>query len=762
MSKKIKNIIICISICLILSLGVFCVFAIKNFSLPMGGSIKFIAPGIDATISSATLTGMSKEDGSGQMNSFTVVPTMTESEITALDGYKSWSGLKLLFTDDSEGVATISFNVTNNSSKNTENIMVEISTNTTSSSAIVATPSADFCVTPGLSHTFSIDLKVANADESATLDNFELVVDMRVVKSSEVPSVAQQTQQSNQDFVLSSGSRTATIKKSSTTPTGQINIPKLVKDENDKVYTITKIESDAFYNCRDLTGNLEIPSTVTEIGDYAFMNCTGLSGELILPKGLKKIGQRAFLSCPFVARLVIPEGVEEIPYAAFSGGKYTGLTLPSTLRTIGSSAFSNITSFTEGLVIPEGVTIIKNDAFSSCKFAGELILPSTLKTIEMNAFRIAKGFKNGLTLPEGLETIGLQAFYSCEIAGKLTLPSTLKQVGDNSLDTNKFTGTLELPRSLVDVGEDAFYRNDFSGQLFIPKEMIKIGANAFEGSKYTTIVVEEGNPAYDSRNNCNAIIDSITDELKIGCNYTTIPNDIKAIGPYAFSHCQKMTGNLVIPEGVTKIDTCAFWNCSKLTGTLTLPSTLEYIGYRAFEYCELTGDLFIPKNVTSIYSEAFTKGQYDTITVDPENTVYDSRNNCNAIVNSTTHSLVFGCKNTVIPNNIVSIASYAFYFVRLAGEVVLPEGFTTLNSYALCGTDITSITLPSTIKTIGSTSLSYCSSLKTINILATTPPTLNSNSFYTGLTINIPVGTYSVYSTTSGWSNHASKMVEKG
>ena len=85
----------------------------------MGGKIKFIAPGIDATISSATLTGMSKEDGSGQMNSFTVVPTMTESEITALDGYKSWSGLKLLFTDESEGVATISFNVTNNSSKNT-------------------------------------------------------------------------------------------------------------------------------------------------------------------------------------------------------------------------------------------------------------------------------------------------------------------------------------------------------------------------------------------------------------------------------------------------------------------------------------------------------------------------------------------------------------------------------------------------------------------------------------------------------------------
>ena len=86
MKNKIKLICYCFAMLCIGAMCVFSVYAIKNFSLVSGGVIKFVAPGIDATISNATLTGLSKKSGSGQMSTFTITPDMTESQIQALAG----------------------------------------------------------------------------------------------------------------------------------------------------------------------------------------------------------------------------------------------------------------------------------------------------------------------------------------------------------------------------------------------------------------------------------------------------------------------------------------------------------------------------------------------------------------------------------------------------------------------------------------------------------------------------------------------------
>ena len=194
MKKQTKAVILSIALCMIVALGVFCVYAVQNFSFNAGGSIKFIAPGINATISNATLTGISKESGSGQMSEFTITPSMTEEQIQALDGYKSWTGLKLLFDENSDGKAKLSFDITNNSSKAIENIMVELSTNTSNSSPVVVTPSADFCIVPGASHTFDIAISVSNTNIDANLDDFNVVVKLGIIKPDQVLSQAEHQQ----------------------------------------------------------------------------------------------------------------------------------------------------------------------------------------------------------------------------------------------------------------------------------------------------------------------------------------------------------------------------------------------------------------------------------------------------------------------------------------------------------------------------------------------------------------------------------------
>ena len=191
MKAKTKIIIFSLFVCVIVAFGTFCVFALQNFSLNVAGKIKFVAPSVNATISQATLSGLSKETGSGTMSGFSISSAMTTEQVEALPEYQSWSGLKLLFDDDSEGIGAISFTVTNNSTKDAENIMVNISTNTTASSPIQAAPCAGFCIEPGNSHTFTVNLVVASQEKSVEINDCQLTVELGVLKSSEIATASE-------------------------------------------------------------------------------------------------------------------------------------------------------------------------------------------------------------------------------------------------------------------------------------------------------------------------------------------------------------------------------------------------------------------------------------------------------------------------------------------------------------------------------------------------------------------------------------------
>ena len=121
--------------------------------------------------------------------------------------------------------------------------------------------------------------------------------------------------------------------------------------------------------------------------------------------------------------------------------------------------------------------------------------------------------------------------------------------------------------------------------IVIPKSVVKIDKDHLWSSLsgVTKIIVEEGNKRYDSRNNCNAIIETECNTLVAGCASTVIPDTVEEIGFAAFYKCSDLT-SVEIPNSVTSIGNSAFNGCSGLT-SVEIPNSVTSIGRSAFCIC---------------------------------------------------------------------------------------------------------------------------------------------------------------------------------
>lgn len=247
------------------------------------------------------------------------------------------------------------------------------------------------------------------------------------------------------------------------------------------------------------------------------------------------------------------------------------------------------------LVIPESVsyeghnyavTVIGNAAFMYCFYLTSLTIPNSVNTIEEAAFAYCQGFTGDLVIPNSVNTIEASAFHTCY----------------------GFDGTLVLGNGVTSIGAWAFNSCDgLTGVLNIPSNVASIGEDAFVYCKFDSIVVDPENPNYDSRNDCNAIIETSTNELIAGCKNTVIPITVTAIGDNAFKGITGMT-SIEIPDSVVSIGDNAFAFCFDLTGDLVIPNSVTHIGESAFFQCEgLDGKLVIGESVSSIGDWAFRK-----------------------------------------------------------------------------------------------------------------------------------------------------------
>ena len=558
---------------------------------------------------------------------------------------------------------------------------------------------------------------------------------------------------------------------------------------------VTSIGKFAFNNCYRLT-SITIPSGVTSIGDYAFSHCSSLTSISVSASNtvfdsrdncnaiIRKSTNELIVGCK---NTVISYSVTRIGDSAFMGSTgLTGITFHNSVTTIGNSAFYGCTGLTS-ITIPESVSSIGNDAFTSC---------TALNTLNFNAVACSDfSYNNRPFNSLNISTInfgnGVQripAYFADGLAKltSITIPNSVTEIGHYAFRGCTGLTSITIPESVSSIGNDAF-----TGCTAL--NTLNFNAVACRDFSYSSPFKNLNISTIDFGNSVQRIPAYFADGLA-KLTSITIPNSVTEIGHSAFRGCTGLTG-ITFPNSVTTIGNYAFTGCTalnilnfnavacrdfdyyspfkslnistinfgnsvqripayfadglaKLT-SISIPNSVTEIGNSAFRGCTGLNGISIPESVSSIGNDAFTGciGLTDVI-VDKANLKYDSRDNCNAIIETASNRLFFGCKTTIIPNTITAIRDSAFYNC----------------------TGLTNINIPSSVTSIGNYAFWGCTGMNEVHSYIASPSLISmgrdafqlSSSEYLNRALYVPEGAVLSYQTDTNWSPYFGAIVEEG
>lgn len=332
--------------------------------------------------------------------------------------------------------------------------------------------------------------------------------------------------------------------------------------------------------------------------------------------------------------------------------------------------------------------------------------------------------------------IGDNAFAECDGVREISIPDGVTRIGQKAFYNCNALQRVNIPEGVDSIGQEAFMYCFMLDEIMVPSSVTSIGYWAFFncGFNMDNVSVDSENGVYDSRNDCNAIIETATNTLIFGCRSSVIPDDVVRIEDFAFSGAMMKS-------------------------------------------------LTIPANVVSIGMSVFVNGYLERISVNIENPVYDSRNECNAIIETSTNTLVVGCDSTVIPESISNIGDGAFLGCDMA-NVSIPLGVTSIGRYAFGSChkltrvsiaesvtridtsafydcrQLEEITIPANVSFIGNDAFGRCAKLTAICCEAVNPPVCDDNVFSTETlqksTLYVPAERLEAYRSADVWKEFQS------
>ena len=333
--------------------------------------------------------------------------------------------------------------------------------------------------------------------------------------------------------------------------------------------------------------------------------------------------------------------------------------------------------------------------------------------------------------------------------------ATVTYLGSYGSEYDEYTGDVTIPETVTYNGRiypvTAIGNAAFSGcggltSVTIPNSVTFIGDVTFSNcSSLSSIKVASGNSTYDSRGNCNAIIETATNTLVVGCKNSIVLNSITSIGNSAFSYCTGLT-SITIPNSVTSIGDSAFQGCSDLV-TITIGNSVTTIGNYAFGESRNLASIVIPNSVIIIGDEAF----YDCCGL-TDVTIGESV----SLIGQFAFCGCSGLTSITIPNSVTEINFGTFGFCTSLASISIPNSVTYIGpgAFSYC-TGLISITIPNSVTSIGFEAFSDCYRLTEIYSLALTPPTIDSNTFNScyGATLNVPKEAVNEYKAADYWKN---------
>ncbi|MCR5348106.1 MAG: leucine-rich repeat protein [Bacilli bacterium] len=446
---------------------------------------------------------------------------------------------------------------------------------------------------------------------------------------------------------------------------------------------------------------VRIPDFVHSIAKGAFERSS--VRKVILNKRLKNIGNDAFSTCPELEEVVMSESLQSVGMLAFRDcPKLRRISFPATLKELGSGAFRDCDSL-ESVDLSQTAIVTLAHAFKECPSLKEVRLPQTLTSIDLYCFERCVNLKE-INLPDSLERLGASVFEACHSLREVALPEKLLGMDDRVFYGCHHLRKVTVGKSLVSIPVDAFGSCEALRELIvspdnleyevvdrcllerhsktlvfplpgvdkIPSKAKAIGPGAFRGRALRSIVVPEGVTSIGANAfSSNPLLEKVT-----------LPESLTLLSKQAFMDCVSLK-EIVLPKGITFLAASLFEGCFRLAsvqcqGPIThigervfagasslesfaIPETVEFIGYRAFANTHLR-EVRIPAGVREIRPFAFA-GCQNSITrfeVDPLNTIYDSRDGCNALIRKKHTVLLFGCAKSFIPSGVITIAPGAF------------------------------------------------------------------------------------------------------